>query len=163
MGEEVEKKRAYIMPSKRSNWFTPKHVVELVQSFDLIGLDPCWEHGSYVEAMKCFVERDDGLARDWSGYGLVFVNPPYDNLKAWCEKMALEGKQGVEIIALLPSRTDTRAFQSHISSASTLCFWKGRLKFVGARSGAPFPSLVAYWGERYDEFYRVFSPHGVIA
>ena len=160
---ESNEKRAYIMPAAKTNWYTPQVVMDLVEKFDMIGLDPCWEEECLVKPMRRFTKRDDGLIRDWSGYGLVFVNPPYDDLKRWCEKIASEGDKGTEIIALLPARTDTRAFQDYISKATCMCFWRGRLRFVGAKASAPFPSLIAYYGERYDRFYQIFKARGVIA
>jgi|7_EtaG_2_1085326.scaffolds.fasta_scaffold00687_9 site-specific DNA-methyltransferase (adenine-specific) len=161
--ENQGEQRAYIMPAAKTNWHTPQVVIDLVEKFDMVGLDPCWEEGCLVKPMRRFTKRDDGLIRDWRGYGTVFVNPPYDDLRRWCEKISMEGERGVEIIALLPSRTDTKAFQERVSKATCMCFWKGRLRFVGAKASAPFPSLLAYWGDRYDRFYEIFADKGVIA
>ena len=55
---------------------------------------------------------------------------------------------------LLPARTDTKAFHSHIYDASKwqaregveIRFLPGRLKFGNAANAAPFPSMVVvFW------------------
>lgn len=43
--------------------------------------------------------------------------------------------------------------------ADAVCFWRGRLNFIGAPSGAPFPSALVYFGERVHRFIDAF--HGV--
>ncbi len=54
------------------------------------------------------------------------------------------------MVMLLPARTDTKAFHDYIwdnEAHRPYCdvevrFLKGRIKFVGAKHGAPFPSMV---------------------
>jgi hypothetical protein len=49
-----------------------------------------------------------------------------------------------------------------VVTADALCFWKGRIKFVGARDPAPFPSLIAYWGNDTDRFKTILGKKGWI-
>jgi hypothetical protein len=105
--------------------------------------------------------------------GLVFVNPPYGKRKKgegeakialWARKIAEEAAAGVQIIALVPARTETAWFQ-HMWTAQALCFWRGRIKFLleGKMAfSAPFPSVLPYWGRNVGEFVEAFAPVGQI-
>jgi hypothetical protein len=67
-----------------------------------------------------------------------------------------------EIVFLMPSRTDTKAWHEYVATATAVCFWRGRMKFVGAKDPCPFPIAFPYWGRRLDEFRRVFSKRGMV-
>lgn len=154
---------AGLASSDRPDWNTPENVLALIRRFGVIGLDPCSNANSLVGAAEEWsLERDgDSLPKDWTGYGLIYVNPPYGSeIVPFARKMQDEGKRGAEIIALLPARTDARWWQHHITSARAVCFWKGRLKFLGAPSSAPFPSALAYWGPRPERFADFFGDAG---
>ncbi len=171
-----------LMSSANPNWQTPPGFLDVVRRMGPIGLDPCTTPdnpvgaGSFYHALPtdCKVCAEippagDGLALSWvspvghswpAPKGLVFCNPPYGRgLGAWSAKMRDEAKRGAEIIGLLPARTDTKWWQD-VTSADAVCFWRGRLKFVGAPHAAPFPSAVPYWGPRAVEFRRIFSEFG---
>ena len=97
----------------------------------------------------------DALTADWSDYlkkGNVWLNPPYSRglQKRFVEKVVNErSKQPVHthgwghVVCLLPARTDTKLFHEIIKPyASSIEFLKGRLKFKGGKSCAPFPSMI---------------------
>jgi hypothetical protein len=48
---------------------------------------------------------------------------------------------------LLPARTETKWFQP-LWNAGALVFVRGRLKFVGGKGSAPFPSVIAVFNHR---------------
>lgn len=149
-----------LLSSKASDWRTPDNVLDLVRHVGHIVLDPATDEDNPVGATHHL--WSGGLEFPWGTYrGLVYCNPPYGRaLPAWAQKIASEGSLGTEVVALLPARTDTRWWQDHVVTAHALCFWRGRLRFVGAPASAPFPSAVAYWGHRRGRFCGVFSPHG---
>lgn len=101
----------------------------------------------------------DGLFRDW-GRNVCWMNPPYSDLKTWLAKAALAAFNNATVVALIPSRTDTKAWHRYVWDAKNHCprpgveirYVEGRLKFAGAyyaaESSAPFPSAVV-----------VFRPH----
>ena len=152
-----------LMSSVSTEWRTPENVLALVREVfgGPVVLDPCTTDDNPVRASFFFTPRVDGLAQPWSGYKNAYVNPPYGRaLPAWIGKCAVEAANGVEIIALLPARTDTRLWHRHVIAAQQICFWRGRIKFVGAPASAPFPSAIVYWGQRSEEFRRAFAPHG---
>lgn len=98
---------------------------------------------------------EDALARTWTGER-CWLNPPYSRRvqAAFIRKCADETLKGTMIVALLPARTDTRAFHTYIWDerrhlprpwVAELRLLRGRVRFVGAAAGAPFPSMVVVW------------------
>src|SRR3990167_8577547 len=153
-----------LMSSKKSDWQTPEHVLELVRQVAPIGLDPCTSPDNPCRAETLF--SAGGLEASWKPLagGLVYCNPPYGRqIRAWLRKCCAAGDdRDTTIIALVPARTDTRWWHESVYTANRICFWRGRLKFRGAPSSAPFPSALVYWGRRPEMFRSVFSPYGMI-
>lgn len=150
-----------LFSSKNMAWNTPSEVLDIVRTFAPIGLDPCSNERSTVRAPASFLSG--GLEVSWADYGAVFVNPPYGRaLREWAEKIAYEAAKGVEIVALVPSRTDTRWFQLLAAHANVICFWKGRITFEGAPHPAPFPSAMIYFGPRSARFRTMFKDCGLL-
>lgn len=159
--------RASAMMGKadRVDWETPDDVLELVRAFagGPIGLDPCTTRRNPCAARSIFTPKENGLVQPWGGYGLVYCNPPYGTAApAWTAKCVAEAAKGAEIVALLPSRTDTAWWHGSVTTATAICFVSGRLTFAGATAPAPFPSIVAYWGPLERAFRNVFGARGWI-
>lgn len=154
--------RGYMPAAKESNWETPLEVLELVREMGPIALDPCTTEENPCGAAAFLTPRTNGLTAHWfAAKGLVYANPPYGRaLNEWAAKMALEASDDTEIIALVPARTDTQWWQRNITTARAICFWEGRIRFVGAESSAPFPSALVYWGPRDLEFATIFKRAG---
>lgn len=149
------------MSSLGIDWNTPANLLERVRAFDAIGLDPCSNVNSIVDAAVEWCEG--GLDRAWSGHGLVYCNPPYGRaIGAWVRKCNAEYFRDAEIIALVPARPDTLWWQQDACDVQSTCFWRGRLKFLGAPDPAPFPSALLYWGPRAHRFRDVFASVGVV-
>lgn len=98
-------------------------------------------------------ECEDALVASWPlGEGNIWLNPPYSRKlqRKFLEKAAntsLDARaRGCtnRIVQLLPARTDTKVFHEIIlpHPGREIEFIKGRIKFVGAKDGAPFPSMV---------------------
>ena len=129
---------------KSDEWATPKALFdELNNEFDFT-LDPCATDGNHL-CDKYYTIHDDGLKHDWKGER-VFCNPPYSKISDWCEKAFYESKsEGTIVVMLMPSRTDTKYFHDYIYNRTEIRFVKGRLKFGGGNSSAPFPSMIVIW------------------
>lgn len=125
--------------SETDLWSTPQAFYEKLNSVFDFKLDPC----STKENAKCanfFTLEDDGLSKDWAGYGNVFMNPPYGReVGKWVEKAK---NSGACVVCLLPARTDTRWWNDNCAGADVIKFIKGRLKFGDAKNSAPFPSAL---------------------
>jgi hypothetical protein len=172
------------MSSGSGDWQTPACVLERVRKVGPIALDPCTTRGNPTRAFSICLERGprpgdddrvhiDGLAVAWVDAlaagkldGLVYVNCPYGRaISQWTKRCnAGAAEDGLEIIALLPARTDTRWWRDCTPPvhAQAVCFWAGRLRFVGAPASAPFPSALVYWGPRKHRFADAFADVGAI-
>lgn len=170
-----------LMSSARDDHNTPPDFALLVHKvLGTIDLDPCSNANSQVIAVDKFdfhARGEDGLKLPWVNGNTgpmrrcrrtAFVNPPYGHGagKAWAKKVADEVLKGLEVIVLVPARTETEAFQDVYLHADAICFWRGRIKFwvdgAPAEAGAPFPSAVIYFGPNADRFRKVFAEYGVI-
>lgn len=168
------------------HWCTPEPFLERVRRIAPIGLDPCscpasrtraeleiWLNGTREQKSWATVEEarhvqiDDGLAFDWAGHGLVYVNPPYGTeIQLWALCLEARAGEGVEIVALLPSRTDARWWHNLTDCAQAGCFVKGRVQFDNPPPGSDgggsnVPSFVGYWGHRPERFLEAFGDYGL--
>jgi phage N-6-adenine-methyltransferase len=130
-----------MMASGRQDWETPQDLYDEQNRIHGFTLDAC----ATAENTKCaeFLSPEcDGLRQPWDG--VVWCNPPYHNWGEWAEKAWKERFRGVKTVMLLPARTDTKAFHAfiHRKQGVSVEFLKGRIKFVGADSCAPFPSMI---------------------
>jgi len=131
--------------SKSNEWATPQDFYNKLNAEFGFTLDPC-ATPSTAKCASYYTKDDDGLSKDWSGH-TVFMNPPYGRKqKDWIEKAFQEGeKAGTTVVALVPARTDTKAWHNYCMKASEIRFVKGRLKFgqgASKTNSAPFPSAV---------------------
>lgn len=146
---------AALFSSAKMDWRTPELVLERVRQLGPIRLDPCTDADNPCGA-AAFMTRE-GLEHSWAGHGLTYVNPPYGRaVAAWLAKCAAEAREGCEVVALVPARTDTRWWHRAYSTSQCVALWRGRLTFVGARFPAPFPSCLFYWGRRRGHFANAF-------
>lgn len=94
----------------------------------------------------------DALTADWGPYlakGNIWLNPPYSRglqtafvKKALSEVTKQSGVGASKVVLLLPARTDTKLFHEVVLPNGEVTFLKGRVRFVGATQGAPFPSMI---------------------
>lgn len=139
----------YIAKSQRSDWGTPpKLYAELHREFfftvDAAAHSRNHKHDYYWDRKK------NGLLQSWKGHS-VFCNPPYGSAIAdWVKKAAQSQDGNTRSVLLVPARTDTRWFHEYVYDVKNDCFrrgvsvrfLKGRIKFVGAKAGAPFPAML---------------------
>lgn len=172
IGKKQVNSKALYSHLVKSDWCTPPEFLSHVRNFDNIGLDPCANAASVVNAKHSFDEISNGLSQNWGGHGLVFVNPPYDAMKEWSEKICKEAILGTEIILLVNARTETKWFHALAKTRPAICLIAGRLRFINPHSDhlttslqpkAPIPSLVMYFGSRNERFYYFFNKIGYVA
>ena len=138
--------------SKSDEWSTPQATFDaLAREFPFTV-----DLAATAENAKCrqfITAHHNALNRDWWEYGdYGWLNPPYS--RGLCGKFIAKAtnqrRKGFTTVMLLPARTDTRMFHEHIYDASTwqsregveIRLLPGRLRFGGAKAGAPFPSMV---------------------
>lgn len=150
-----------LLSSDHQAWNTPAEIIEAIKPLGAIALDPCSNGSSIVPALVRWSAGDDGLAVDHRWHeitrklgGLVYVNPPFEELSTWIARCGAEARAGAEVIALCPARTDTRWWAAALDAGGTAALWRGRIRFGGARNVAPFPIALIYWGPRAHAFRR---------
>ncbi|MEO0934302.1 MAG: DNA N-6-adenine-methyltransferase [Cyanobacteria bacterium J06641_2] len=172
-GEQyLEKPASNSLPKKSKSkssdcWYTPPHIFELVvQVLGTIDLDPCADDGKHLKVRKHYTIVDDGLIQEWEGK--VYMNPPFSHPGVWMKKLQDEMESGrvTEAIALIPAATDTN-WLSPVLKTQPVCFWKGRIKFLGEnyqpKNAARQSHMLVYWGENWQRFKDVFEPHGFVS
>lgn len=122
-------------------WATPPDIFDPLHTEFRFGLDAC----ASPENRKCrrfFDKAQDALTRDWSRHGAVWCNPPYGReIGRWVAKAWHESQKGVTVVCLVAARTDT-AWWHDYAMRGEVRFLRGRIRFVGARHNAPFPSAI---------------------
>jgi len=126
--------------SQRNDWETPQELFDELDAEFGFTLDPCATERN-AKCAKFYTAADDGLSQSWAGE-VVFVNPPYGReVGKWVRKGYEEAQAGAIVVMLLPARTDT-AWWHDYCMAGEVRFIRGRIKFVGAKHSAPFPSAI---------------------
>lgn len=140
-----------LFSSKKEDWETPQGFYMAWDAIYHFTLDAAADHNNH-KCPRYFTREEDGLLQSWEGE-TVWCNPPYGrDVRAWVKKAYAESqKPGTTCVMLLPSRTDTAWFQDYVLPNAKTHFVRGRVKFVGSQHGAPFPSLIAVFGEAKDK------------
>lgn len=135
----------------KDDWETPPDLFNSLNEEFHFTIDVC-ANNINKKLNRYYSEEEDGLSKDWQGE-TVWCNPPYSRSTKkkrgqadWIKKCYEESqKPGTVIVMLLPARTDTIAFHEYIYGKAEIRFLKGRLKFVGAKDSAPFPSMIVIY------------------
>lgn len=142
--------------SKSNNWSTPDWLYKQLDDEFHFQLDAaCTKDNCKCKKGLTFIDiahnsicgpnwyeyyEDDGTTKIKS----IFCNPPYNNLEQWIEKGYEASKCGCTVVFLLPTtKLDQKWWHNIVlKHASEIRFIEGRVKFGGAKSAAPFPSVV---------------------
>jgi hypothetical protein len=155
-------------------WGTPKYLFDIVETvLGPIGLDPCSHPEAIVPCRTAILLPEyrprtnvhaehviygNGLDAVWDRQGLVYVNPPYSTLDAWCQKAAREGD---EVLILAPVRTGN-VFWPKGAGQCDVEVRLPRVTFRGSKTHAPFHSWLLYFGARVEEAVLGFSEIGEV-
>lgn len=74
------------------------------------------------------------------------MNPPYGReIANWISKAVYESRtvRVIRVVSLIPARTDTAWWHNLVLPYAKVVFLRGRVRFIGARHAAPFPSAIA--------------------
>lgn len=134
--------------SDRHTWETPHELFARLNAEFHFTLDVC----ALPHNAKCalfFSPDDNGLAQRWTG--VCWMNPPYGaEIGRWMQKAYEESRLGATVVCLVPARTDTEWWHEY-ARCGEVRFLRGRVKFVGAESSAPFPSALVIFRDRWWE------------
>lgn len=129
--------------SKSDEWATPWDLFYRLNSVYRFTLDAA-ANSENALCSRYYTKQENGLIQSWANE-IVWCNPPYSSLKDWLKKCSAE-RHHATIVALVPSRTDTRAWHDFvIPTAAEIYYIRGRLKFGESKNSAPFPSALIVW------------------
>jgi len=125
-------------------WGTPAALLSSLDAEFHFELDVC-ASPSNAKAQAYYTAEDDGLMQPWAP-ATCWMNPPYSECATWMGKAAGEASIGATVVALVPARTDTAWFHEQVlARGAEVRFLRGRLRFEGGASTAPFPSMVVVY------------------
>jgi len=130
----------------RQDYATPPEFIEAVEArFGALA----WDLAASVENAKAprhiDVATNSFSARWYSLGGLLWLNPPYNDITPWVRKCHSESLAGAKILALLPASVGSNWYAAYVDGcAARVLFLRPRISFDGQN---PFPKdlmLVAY-------------------
>lgn len=134
--------------SEEIEWETPQWLFDLLDREFSFNLDVC----ASLKNRKCkkyLSKDDDGLKQSW--LGTCWMNPPYGReIADWMAKAHAESKNGATVVCLVPARPDTEWWWQNCIKGE-IRFLRGRLRWPGSDTAAPFPSAVIVLGKRVRE------------
>lgn len=140
-----------LFSSNCSTWGTPDYIFGPLNEEFNFEIDLAASKKN-TKCAKFFDKKQNSLKQKWHLFKCAWLNSPYGRgvTIKWVRKAYKESLKGVTVVCLLPARTDTVWFQKYCYNRENveLRFLKGRIKFVGARHGAPFPSVIVIFHAR---------------
>lgn len=148
-----------VFSSNKDDWGTPDWLFKACDDVFRFSIDAASSEDNHL-LFGYYTQEHDGLKQPW--IDSTWVNPPYGRgvTGKWVAKAAFEATLDVTSVLLLPSRTDLPWFHDYIYEKPDVVtkFIRGRVKFVGAKSGAPFPSMLVAFGPDAHQLEKVEIP-----
>lgn len=142
---------------------TPERVLQKIRKFAPIGLDPCSNKHSTVDALVSWEgppDDTDGLEASWlevlADGTIVFWQPPWNNLLPWARKAARERDENeVESIGWTNHDHSTEWCQLLLSTCDAYGLWRTRENHPSGglkSSGSKWCNTIWYYGHRSMTF-----------
>lgn len=138
-----------LMTSNQEAWETPDDMFAALDAEFDFDLDVCADAAN-AKLNHYYDKQIDAFAQPW--VGRIWMNPPYGKeIKKWVARAhrAVETHEAEVVVCLLPARIGSRWWVQHVLQADEIREVQGRLRFKGALSGAPFPSVVVIFKRSY--------------
>jgi phage N-6-adenine-methyltransferase len=134
--------------SKKDTWSTPQSFFDKQNAIHGFTLDVCAQHDS-AKCENFYTAEDDAFTKPWEG--VIWMNPPYvrgkNGIIRWMQRAYEASLNGAKVVCLVPSRTDT-AWWWDFALKGEIEFIRGRLKFGGKKTSAPFPSALVVFNSQ---------------
>jgi site-specific DNA-methyltransferase (adenine-specific) len=128
------------------DWETPDELFKKLNDEFHFTLDVCANKSNH-KCERYFTEQDDALLQEW--HGVCWMNPPYGrSIKYWMKKAYQESQRGATVVCLVFARVDTAWFHEWVYGKAEIRFLRGRVRFKGAKSSAPFPSMIVIYKQK---------------
>lgn len=167
MSAREEALQEFWSQSEKDTWQTPDWLIELIEEFVTIDLDPCAGPNTNIGETNYWWPAYDGFEEEW--FGTVFVNPPFSDKVDWIVRAIQQYKEGrVErVIILTPDSTDVQSWWHDLLAEHCDHVWfaDGRVKFIDPETdevaGSPtFGTALNFLGDFPDEMYESFAEEG---
>lgn len=105
-----------------------------------------------AKADKWYDEEMNSLAQPWHRIsapgGMLWLNPPFDDIAPWAEKCAAESLLPgcAPILLLTPASIGTNWFREHVFRHAAVLALNGRIQFVGADDPYPKDLMLSVYG-----------------
>ena len=158
--------RETVFSSQKEDWETDPELFAKLNSIFEFKVDVCANEKN-KKLDNYYSPEKNGLIQDWKAEnGPCWCNPPYGRkIGKWTGKGWEEAQRGTQSVFLIAARTETLPWFNHIhGKADAILFFKGRLDFVGADDGAPFPSALVMYnlGDIVRWYHEELSKYGQI-
>jgi len=130
-----------LFSSEKTDWVTPQYLFDALNAEFHFTLDAAASMENR-KVDKFFSVHQDSFRLQWKG--VVWLNPPYSReIGRWLEKAKNSAESNMAtVVVLCPARCDTNWWFNHVRFGEVR-FLKGRLRFEGGETSAPFPSALA--------------------
>lgn len=142
---QIQKK--WYQSSESPEWPTPQWLFDRLDEEFHFTLDVCATDKS-AKCKKYYTIKDDGLSKEWEG--ICWMNPPYGKeIADWMAKAKEMARAGCTVVCLVPARPDTNWWWDNAIDGE-IRFIRGRLKWPGSDTMAPFPSAVVVLDKNHE-------------
>lgn len=129
---------------------TPQAFIDAVEErFGLIERDLAATEENSV-GWSFYSPEQDSLAQDWAGdcpSGLLWLNPPFADIRPWAMKCVEESARRHGLIAMLtPAGVSTRWFHEVVEPSAFVLDLTPRLRFVGHANDFPKDMILSLFG-----------------
>jgi phage N-6-adenine-methyltransferase len=99
-----------------------------------------------TKCSKFITPEENSFTKDWSKIGgLLWLNPPFDNIKPWVQKCDIESRKGARILLLTPASIGSAWFAVYVHRLAYVMALTGRLTFKGCSTPYPKDCILSYY------------------
>lgn len=100
-----------------------------------------------AKAPRYITPEQDSFTVAWYKLdGLLWLNPPFANLKPWVDKCHHEGAMGAKIILLTPASVGSDWFANYVEGSALVVPLRPRLIFEGCDQAYPKDCMLSLFG-----------------
>ena len=102
---------------------------------------------SNTKAPLFFDEAKNSLIQPWHELpGMLWLNPPFENLKVWAAECEKEAALGARIIMLTPASVGSNWFAEYCHNKCFVTFIRPRIIFEGCKDPYPKDCMLTSYG-----------------